>query len=271
MVVFLLSKEGVILASLDVNFYDYNGSLWAFGVISGYSTVKSVRMYVSNGSGTTYQYCSSQVYTQSEARINTSLFGSSSFMFNIRTDRDAESGYPTQLNYNIVDPNDSSGRGHYKVSFHFYSSSNGSGNPLNSSVLTPSANGYSDVWYQMHNSLSTPSASFNSNNNVLTVTGASSYRCNLRIIRKNRVNNANFPPEVRDYAYRVNMQSLEGTMGGKYTENYPNWIQDYNSDDDIECKYQRGGIDYSSYNSTKVRVLFDSGANYTQANMNNYM
>lgn len=259
------------MANLDVQFYDYNGSIFAFGCISGYSNVGSARMYVSNGRGTTYYYCSSQIYSQNTARINTGRYPAPVFFFNIRTDRDAEPGQPAQLDYNVVDPEDSSGRGRYKISFHFYSSSNGTGNPLNDTALKPYINGQSDVWFQMHHSLPAPHASFDSTNNILTVTGAGSHRCNIRITRKNRVHNPDFPPEIRDYAYKVNMQSLEGTAGGKYTENYPYWVQDYNSTDDIECKYQRGGIDYTQYTSTKVRVLFDSGANYTQSDISNYL
>ena len=259
------------MATMDVSMYDYNGAAYAFGVISGYSTVQSVRMYVSDGHGNTYQYLSKQVYNRTTARINTSEFGTNSFMFHIQTDRDTEGGSPKQLSYNVKDPEDSSGRGRYKISFHFYSTSNGTGNPLNSTPLTPTANGNKNAWYQMHNSLSTPSVSFNENTNILTVTGTGSRRCNIRITRKNRLDNPDFPSEIRDYAYRVNMQSLEGTMGGKYTENYPGWIMDYNSDDDIECKYQRGGIDYSWYESTLVRVLFDSGAGYSQSTINSYM
>jgi len=257
------------MASMDVSLYDYNGSIWAFGVISGYSTVTGVRMYVSNGRGTTYQYYSNEIYDKDLARINTTAYPAPVFLFFLRTDKHTREGdSPAQLPYNVVDPEDSNGRGRYKISFDFLNGNTNLGNH------TITANGNRNSWFQMHHSLSTPSATYNEETRQLTVTGCGAYRCNVRITRTNRnkVYTA-FPPEVKDYAYKINMQSYEGTMGGKYTENIPPWQADWDNitpdGPDIECKYQRGETRYGA--KTTAIVLFDSGAHFTNDEVSAYM
>lgn len=254
------------MATLDVNFYDYNGYLYAFGIINGYTTVNSVRMYVSDGNGTTYQYCSSQIYDKNTARINTSAYGTPSFVFNIRTDRDLETGSPMQLDYNVIDPDDSSGRGRYKVSFHFYSSSDGTGSPLNSSVLTPSANGNSNVWYQMHNSLSAPSISYDDTNKKIKLSNVGNHRYMIEVRKKNRVDTG-FKVRVRDYAYTVLMKGLEGTVGGKYTEAVNMWQYDWNNPIQT-CRYVSP---WENGWNQKAIVIFDSGAGFSDSNKENYL
>lgn len=255
------------MASLkDVNMYDYNGAIFAFGIIQGYSTVGSVRMYVSDGRGNTYQYLSEQVYNQSVARINTSTYGSPSFFFNIRTDRDAESGYPEQLNYNVKDPEDSSGRGRYKISFHFYSNTSGTGSPLNSSPMTPSANGNSNVWFQMHHSLSAPKVYYDADNKKIKLSNVGKYRYMIEIRKKNRVDN-DFKVRVRDYAYTVLMKCLEGTMGGKYTEVINNWQMDWNKPVQT-CRYVNP---WENGWNQKALVAFDSGANFSSTARQQYL
>lgn len=257
------------MASMDVSLYDYNGSIWAFGVISGYQNVTGVRMYVSDGWGTTYQYFSEEIYDETLGRINTSAYPSPAFVFFIRTDvHEREGNAPAQLSYNNEDPDEPGGYGRYKVSFDFVDGST----YLGSHTVT--ANGIANSWFQMHHSIATPRASYDADTRLLTVTGCGSKRCNIRITRtdRNKVYTG-FSPEVKDYAYKVNMQSLEGTMGGKYTENLPAWQADYSNiqpdGPDIECKYQRGEADWGT--TTKVLVLFDSGASFTDSQIAHYM
>ena len=255
------------MATLDVQLYDYNGSIYAFGIITGYSTVKSVRMYVSDGHGNTYYYLSKQVYSQSVARINTSAYGSPSYMFHIQTNRDAETDYPEQLPYDVIDPDDSSGRGRYKLSFHFYSNNSGDSSPLNSTPLTPtSTDGNSNAWFQMHHSLTTPNISYDSENKKIRLSNVGSYRYMLEIRKKNRVN-SDFTPEVRDYAYTVLMKSLEGTMGGKYTEVINGWQADWDNPV-LECRYVNP---WENGWSQTALVIFDSGASFSDTVKNNYL
>lgn len=254
---------------MDMCLYDYNGALYAFGVISGYSTVKAVRMYVSDGNGTTYQYFSTQIYTKSEASIMSS-FGTYSFLFNVRTDRDAEEGAIEQLPYNVVDPEDSSGRGHYKVSFHFYSSTSKSASPLNSTALTPTGNGNANSWYQMHNSLTTPNLTFDASTKKarLSNVGTGRYIIEVKRTNRNKVNTA-FSAEVKDYAYMVNMKGLEGTLGGRYSEPVPVWHGEEESKDfSTYCRYQSPW--YKGW-TLRACVLFDSGASYSTTQKNNYL
>lgn len=255
------------MASLkDVNMYDYNGAIFAFGIIQGYSSVGSVRMYVSDGNGNTYQYLTKQVYSQDVARINTSMYGSPSFFFNVRTDRDAESGYPSQLNYNVKDPDDRRGYGRYKISFHFYSNSSGTGSPLNSSTFAPSANGYSNTWFQMHHSLSSPDIYYDSSNKKIKLSNVGSHRYMLEIRRKNRVDN-DFKVRVRDYAYTVLMKCLEGTMGGKYTEVINNWQADWDKPV-LTCRYVSPWE--NGWNQTAL-VAFDKGAGFSNSDKTTYL
>lgn len=248
------------MAIKDMGYYDYNGAMFAFGIVGGLSNVAKVLMYVSDGHGNTYQYKTSQVYDGATARINTVRYSSSDFVFNIRTDRDAMSGSPKQLSYNVVDPDDSSGRGRYHASFSFYDSSD---NLLNSTPWTYTVSSGKPTWYQMHNSLPTPTISWDENAHKIRLSSVGNYRYMLRIVRKDRTKhpiNSQFTPEVRDYAYRINMQSCEGTMGGKYTENIPHWQEDYNNPIAV-CRYR---CPWKWTWDVKVIVLFDSGANFTE-------
>lgn len=258
------------MASIDVNFYDYNGVLYAFGVISGYSDVKAVRMYVSDGHDNTYYYHSTQIYSKSDALIMDD-FGTDAFLFYTRTDRDVEDGGPTQLSYNVVDPDDSSGRGRYKVSFHFYSSTAKDATPLNATPFTPVAAGTSNVWYQMHNSLTTPSLTFDAETKTARLSNVGSGRYILEVKRTNRNKvNPDFSPAVKDYAYLVNMKSVEGTMGGRYREPFPVWAG--------ASEIEEGYYTYCRYQSPRAKgwswracVLFDSGASYTDEEKSAYL
>ncbi len=257
------------MATLDTCLYDYNGALYAFGVVSGYSTVKAVRMYVSDGHGTTYQYFSTQIYTKSEALIMDS-FGADPFLFNIRTDRDAEDEAIKQLPYNVVDPEDNSGRGRYKISFHFYSSTSKDAAPLDTTVLTPSVDGNADSWYQMHNSLTTPNLTFDTNTKKvrLSKVGTGRYIIEVKRTNRNKVNTS-FSAAVKDYAYTVNMKGLEGTNGGRYSEALPIWRgKEEIKEGNVYCRYHSPWFKGWTW---RACVLFDSGASYSETQRNNYL
>lgn len=252
------------MAYVDVNFYDYNGTLRVFGVVAGLSGVASVRMYVSDGHGNTYQYRSTQIYTQREANILTSRYTQSPcYVLNVDTGRDAESGSPTQLNYWVKDPEETSAYGHYHVSFHFY---NSSGTLLNSSVLKPTQTQGYDTWFQMHNSLTSPTISYDENTRQLTLSNVGKHRYFIELRRVNRWGTAK-EAAIRDYAYSVNMQCLEGTMGGKYTEGHTVWMTDWNNPKDVVCRYRSPWM----YRNLKVGILFDSGANYSASEKATYV
>lgn len=258
---------------LDVCLYDYNGALYAFGVVYGYSNVKAVRMYVSDGNvnSPTHQYYSTQIYTKDEAGIMDS-FGTNAFVFNIRTDRDAEGGAIRQLPYNVRDPEDSSQRGHYRVSFHFYSSTTAGASPLNSTPLTPTGNGNADSWYQMHNSLTTPQLTFDASTKKARLSSVGDCRYIIEVKRRDRNKvNTEFSEEVKDYAYTVGMKGLEGTMGGRYAEPTPTWVGEDEIADGYQvfCRYQNPW--YKRRWNLKALVLFDSGADFTDTQKSSYL
>lgn len=256
--------------AFDVCFYDYDGVLYAFGVISGYSSVKSVRMYVSDGNGNANSYHSTQIYSKSEADILDS-FGTYPFVFNIRTDRDAEKDALKQLPYDVIDPDDGVSKGHYKVSFHFYSSPSKDAAPLNSTVLTPSANGYTGVWYQMHNSLTTPNLTFDASTKKARLSNVGTGRYILEVKRtdRNKVNTG-FSPAVKDYAYMVNMKAVEGTAGGRYSEPRPVWVGVEENKNDY-CVYCRYHSPWFKGKYWRACVLFDSGASFTEEQKESYL
>lgn len=242
--------------------YDYDGSMYAFGVVSGYSNVKAVRMYVSTGMGTTYQYFSTEIYDKDTAHINTTQNSTPCFVFNVRTDRDAESGMPTQLDYWLLDENED-GYGRYKFSFSFYSSTSGSSAYLlNSTPLRPTISGSSNIYYQMHNSLTSPTMrSWNDTTKTLRISNIGKYRHIVEIKKKNREDTVNgYSVDVRDYAYTVLMKNFEG---GKYWEPIPdtNMIGVDGGESVALCRF------FENY-SVNALILFDSGASFSTSTKN---
>lgn len=247
------------MANLNMAFYDYDGVLYAFGVVSGLSDVSYVRMYVSTGTGTTYQYRSDEIYDKDTAKINTIQNSTPCFVFNVRTDRDYKDGsteYPQRLNYWILDENED-GYGRYKVSFHFYDSS---GNLLNSDPLRPNAGGYSNVYFQMHNSLDSPDIEYDATNKKLRVYNAGKYRHIVEIVRKNR-KSMSYDSDTRDYAYTVLMKNFEG---GKYWEPIPDtsMIGETDGETNALCRF-------FEYYDVKALILFDSGVSFTTTEKEN--
>lgn len=239
--------------------YDYNGSMFAFGVVSGLSNVKSVRMYVSTGTGTTYQYFSTEIYDKDTAHINTTQNSTPCFVFNVRTDRDAESGMPKQLNYWVLDENED-GYGRYKFSFSFYSHISGSTDYLiNKTPLRPTISGSSNIYYQMHNSLNTPTlSSWDATKKIFRISNVGKYRHIIEIVNKDRKNSVGgHSTAVRDYAYTVLMKNLEG---GKYWEPIPDtsMIGETGGETNALCRY------FENY-SVNALILFDSGASLSSS------
>lgn len=243
------------MANLNMAFYDYDGVMYAFGVVSGLSDVSYVRMYVSTGTGTTYQYRSDEIYDKDTAKINMIQNSTPCFVFNVRTDRDYKDGNtdsPQKLDYWILDENED-GYGRYKVSFHFYDSSD---NLLNDESLTPSAEGYSNVYFQMHNSLNSPNIEYDAINKKLRVYNAGEYRHIVEIVRKNR-KVMSYDSDIRDYAYTVLMKNFES---GKYWEPIPdtNMMGEIDGETKALCRF-------FEYYDVKALILFDSGVSFTEA------
>jgi len=242
--------------SLTVSMYDYNGSLCAFGVVSGLGGVNSVRMYLSTGTRTAYQYYSTQIYNKSEAKINTKQYPTPSFVFNVRTDRDTEDAsiYPKQLKY-----------GQYKFSFHFYDKN---GTLLNTTPLTLT-DGSDFVYYQMHNSLTSPAITWDESNKMIRLLNRGKYRYMIEIRRKDRnLVNTNFKPEVKDYAYEVVMKNPER---GKYWEAIPNtalYGEPGREDTGDRCRYRNRWV--TNRIQQRVLIIYDSGAKFTESDKTDY-
>lgn len=242
------------MAGLNMAMYDYDGAMFAFGVVSGLYNVAAVRMYVSTGMGTTYQYYSTDIYSQYEGLLNTVQSPSPCFAFYVRTDRHAENGSPTQLDYWLRDENDD-GYGRYKFSFHFYDAS---GRLLNTTPYRPSIGGSNNVYYQMHNSLNSPSVSYDAAQKKLRVSasGGSNTRLMVEIVRKDRNKvNAAYSKEVKDYAYTVLMKDLEG---GKYWEPVPDTSMMFIDWDTPDTKALSRY--FTGRHGARVLILFDAGA-----------
>lgn len=256
------------MASLNVALYDYDGVVYAFGVVRGLYNVSAVRMYLSYSvSQTSYQYYSEDIYTKAEANINTDQHPEPCFVFYIRTDRNSEDGSPKQLDYWIPDENNN-GYGRYLAGFHFYSSS---GTLLNNAPLYPSYGNYSKLYFQMHNSLTSPLIEYDESKNMLRVYNVGNYRYMVEIVRKNR-KDMSYTVDVRDYAYIVLMKNLER---GKYWEAIPttSMYNTYDEDGILStdtgnlCRYRSKWEDGTNQ---KAVVIFDNGAGFSQSQKDSY-
>ena len=216
------------MATVNGDFYDYDGVMFCHGRIEnmGAYTCDYVVMTVGGG----YEY---------RARIKDTVHFPG--VFNINTADHAIGNSPTKLSSGV-----------YTVYLEFYQ------DPDTLIIGTYLFDGSDRLNYRMHNTLTAPQLTYNPNNKTITVGNVGTGRYFLELRRKNRnIVNTSYSETEKDYFYTTLMR---GSEGGKYNEGIPHT---YLNDQIPKARYQ-----WRQYIPTII--LFDTEANFSTAEKNNY-
>ena len=228
------------MATIDGDFYDYNGALFCHGQIKNTgSYVCSYVIMTVNGS---YQY---KAYIKDVDNFPG--------IFNVNTYSHAINNSPQLLS-----------SGTYTVYLAFYTSSDVC---IDEGYLY---SGSSRLDYKMHNTLYPPTLSYDADAKTITVKNQGTGRYFLEIRRQNRnkVNTA-YTETEKDYFFTTLMR---GTEGGKYYEAIPHtsFVEDGYTDDDGNLYEPIPAARYQWRSTIPTVILFDSAANFTDAQKAEY-
>ena len=177
------------MATIDGDFYDYNGVLFCHGQIK--NTGSYVCNYVLMTVDGSYQY---KAYIKDISNFPG--------IFNVNTYYHAINNSPKTLS-----------SGTHTVYLEFYTAS---GSLIDGGYLY---SGSSRLDYRMHNTLASPSLSYDAEKKTITVTNKGTGRYYLEIRRQNRNKvKTDYTETEKDYFYTTLMR---GTEGGKYYEGVP--------------------------------------------------
>ena len=228
------------MATFDGDFYDYNGALFCHGQIKDMGTA----------------VCSYTIMTiDGQYKYKAFIKDKENFpgIFNVNTYNHAIDNAPQFLN-----------SGTHTVYLQFYTSS---GNCIDEGYLY---DGSSRLDYRMHNTLYSPTLSYNADNKTITVTNQGTGRYFLEVRRRNRNKVKTEYTEVeKDYFYTTLMR---GTEGGKYYEAKPHtsFVEEGYKDDDGNLYEPIPRARYQWRNTLPTIILFDSAANFTDAQKAEY-
>lgn len=228
------------MATIDGDFYDYNGALFCHGQIKDMGTYSC--SYVIMTIDGSYQY-------KSYIKDVDTFPG----IFNVNTYNHAINNSPLFLT-----------SGTHTVYLAFYTSS---GYCIDEGYLYY---GSSKLTYRMHNTLYSPTLSYDAENKTITVTNQGTGRYFLEIRRQNRNKvNTEYTETEKDYFYTTLMR---GTEGGKYYEAKPHtsFVEEGYTDADGNLYEPIPKVRYQWRSSLATIILFDSAANFTNAEKTEY-
>ena len=228
------------MATIDGDFYDYNGVLFCHGQIK--NTGSSVCSYVVMTIDGSYQY-------RANIKDKTNFPG----IFNVNTYYHAINNSPKTLS-----------SGTHTVYLDFYTSS---GSLIDGGYLYSGSN---RLDYKMHNTLTSPSLTYDAENRTITVTNKGTGRYYLEIRRQNRnLVKTDYTETEKDYFYTTLMR---GTEGGKYYEGVPHtsFIEQGYKDDDGNLYEPIPMARYQWRSSIPTVVLFDSQAGFSDSEKATY-
>lgn len=228
------------MALLDGDFYDYNGVLFCHGRIE--DTQPDICTAVVMTIDDEYEYAA-------EMDSDAAFRG----VFNINTYHHARKDSPKTLS-----------SGTHKVHLEFF---NGANDSIYESYL------YDEderLDYKMHNSLWSPSLSYNAEKKTITVTNEGTGRYFLEIRRRNRNKvNTDYKETEKDYLFTT---LFRGTEGGKYYEGLPftSLYESGYTDSDGNLREPTPKVRYQKEPEIPTIVLFDSEANFTDSQKRTY-
>lgn len=228
------------MATINGDFYDYNGALFCHGQIKDMGAYSC--SYVIMTIDGSYQY-------KSYIKDIDTFPG----IFNVNTYNHAINNSPQFLT-----------SGTHTVYLAFYTSS---GYCIDEGYLYY---GSSKLTYRMHNTLYSPTLSYDAESKTITVTNQGTGRYFLEIRRQNRNKvNTEYTETVKDYFYTTLMR---GTEGGKYYEAKPHtsFVEEGYTDADGNLYEPIPKARYQWRNSLATIILFDSAANFTNAEKAEY-
>lgn len=228
------------MATIDGDFYDYNGALFCHGQIK--NTGSYVCSYVIMTVDGNYQY---KAYIKDVSNFPG--------IFNVNTYSHAISNSPKFLS-----------SGTHTVYLAFYTSS---GVCIDEGYLY---SGSTRLDYRMHNTLYSPTLSYDAENKTITVTNQGTGRYFLEIRRQNRNKvKTEYTETEKDYFYTTLMR---GTEGGKYYEATPHtsFVEQGYKDDEGNLYEPIPMARYQWRSSLPTVILFDSAASFTAAQKAEY-
>lgn len=224
------------MAELEVSYYDYNGVLFCFGELL--NTGSQVCAYVVATVDSTHKYRADIKDTVNFPNI-----------FNINTYEHATSNAPKTLS-----------SGTHTVVFDFYNSADAW---LNGGMAN-------QITISMHNTLRTPSLSYDNDKKTITVTNVGTGRYFLEIRRKNRNKvNTKYTEVEKDYLYTTLMKGLES---GKYYEAHPHtsFVDMGYKDEDSNLYEEIPKARYMWRSNVRTIIVFDSDAEFTDTEKQTY-
>ena len=228
------------MVNVQGDFYDYNGVLFCHGIVTDTGSYDCNYVIMTIDSG--YKY-------KSYVKDPDNFPG----VFNVNTYSHAINSSPTTLS-----------SGTHEVYLEFYTAA---GELILGSYLYSNS---SRIDYNMHNSLYSPSLSYDAVNKTITVTNEGTGRYYLEIRRKdrNKVNTA-YSETEKDYFYTTLMR---GTEGGKYYEGVPHtsFVEFGYTDEDGNLYEPIPKARYQWLTEIPTIILFDSDANFTDSEKEAY-
>lgn len=228
------------MATIDGDFYDYNGSLFCHGQIK--DTGSYVCSYVIMTIDGSYEY-------KSYIKDVNNFPG----IFNVNTYLHAINNSPQFLS-----------SGTHTVYLEFYTSS---GTLIDGGYLYY---GSSRLDVRLHNTLYSPTLSYNADNKTITVANQGTGRYYLEIRRKNRNKvKTDYSETEKDYFFTTLMK---GTEGGKYYEGVPHtsFVEQGYTDSDGNLYEPIPKARYQWRSSIPTVILFDSAASFTASQKSEY-
>lgn len=228
------------MATIDGDFYDYNGALFCHGQIK--NTGSDVCNYVLMTVDGSYQY-------KSYIKDISNFPG----IFNVNTYYHAINNSPKTLS-----------SGTHTVYLEFYTAS---GSLIDGGYLY---SGSSRLDYRMHNTLASPSLSYDAEKKTITVTNKGTGRYYLEIRRQNRNKvKTDYTETEKDYFYTTLMR---GTEGGKYYEGVPHtsFVGEGYTDSEGNLYEPIPKARYQWRSTLPTVILFDSQAGFSDSEKATY-